>query len=736
MADDPNMDGPGQDPALPKGAQNTLRNMGFSADAKAADTTPTYKMVGDSKIAISKYHGKVWKNRKETAEKILKDNVDAWKEAISYHNADQQSHRNSTEGVVSGNISARQRINDVNSETENIVFANVATMIPAIYAKNPDIEFTPTDDANGDHAELIEKVVNALLVKKVAPGVNLKPKVKKAITMALLTNEAWACLDWVTKEDSTDQAMQDLATISQKLEKAKNSKEIEELEGQLQALDDSVAMLSPPGCLISTKMPWEVLTDPTAVDDDFTDATWQMYSVMLSWTFVRAKYAEKDSNGNYKSVYEPTHILASTSSEGIQDQINNFTLFNTSTDNEWSKMGFDDKTSYDAAKYCKCWYIWDKSTRRVYLYHDKYWTWPLWVWDDPYKLDRFFNLFRLNFHTSPDKTRSKGEVSYYLDQQDAINEINDEEARARLWAKRHIFYDKNSIKDATELEKFLKGVDNTAFGIDIPDGKKVEDILGSVKMPSMSMKDLFNVDRKLQAIDRISSVSDIMRGAQFKTNTTNQAVETYNSITNQRIDERIDSVEDFVGDIGWGITQLVLQFMTAEEVASLIGQNASAWQNMAPEEISAHFNMQVVGGSSAKPTSENKKKQAVQVGQVLGQFAQSAPAAVLKVTLKMFQRAFDEVEVDDWGQIDQEAEAQLQRGSSMPGQPGQPQQPQGDIPPEIQAEVQKLPPPIQQAFMAALQKGVPPDKALQLIQQELQQRGGGQPNGAGPPPQQ
>jgi hypothetical protein len=108
----------------------------------------------------------------------------------------------------------------------------------------------------------------------------------------------------------------------------------------------------------------------------------------------------------------------------------------------------------------------------------------------------------------------------------------------------------------------------------------------------------------------------------------------------------------------------------------------------------------------------------------------------------MFQKAFREIEVDDWGQIDQEAAQQLQQGNSTPGGPPQPgggqPQPgggQGNIPPEIQQQVQQLPPPVQQAFMAAIQKGVPPDKALQLIQQELQQAQQ-RSNGAGPPPQQ
>lgn len=711
---------PADDSALPQGAQNTMRNMGLDDAPKAVKAGPVYKVVGDSKVPVSKYHGSVWKKRKELGVKLLKNNISAWMEAIAYHDYDQQGHRNPSDGSVSGNTMVRRRVNDMNSETENVVFANVATMIPSLYTKNPDCEITATSTANDKAADQLEMLVNALFARKIAPGVNLKVKAKKGIVLALLTNEAWACVDWIKKADSSDKAIEDLNKIADSLANAKDAKEVETLEGQLMALDEKVAILGPSGLDVSLKNPWEVVVDPASRNDDFTDAQWMMYYEMLPWTYIRAIYGKKDDNGNWVSMYEPTHMLNATTTQGVDDQINNFTLFAGDETTDYQKFGYDDRESFDASKYCKVWYVWDKSTRRVYMYHDKAWDWPLWVWDDPLKLEGFFNLFRLNFHTAPEKTRSKGEVSYYLDQQDAINEINDEEARARLWVKRHILFNTKIIKDKTTLDKILKGVTEEAMGIDLPEGAKFEDVLGSLRPPSMAFKELFNTDRKMQAIDRISSVNDIQRGAQFKTNTTNKAVETYDSISNQRIDERVDSVEDWIGSIAWACAQLCLQYMQPDQVAAIIGDDkAAGWANIPAEEIRGKFDVQVVGGSAQKPTSDNKKKEAVQVGQVLGQFAQAAPSAVLKITLGLFQKAFDLDDID-WESIDQEAQQVLQQGNSQPGA-GQPQP--GAITPEIAQALQQLPPQAQQAFKEAVAKGVPAQAAIAEIQKQL---GGGQ----------
>jgi hypothetical protein len=128
-----------------------------------------------------------------------------------------------------------------------------------------------------------------------------------------------------------------------------------------------------------------------------------------------------------------------------------------------------------------------------------------------------------------------------LDQQDAINDINSEIARGRQWAKRNVLFNKN-VTDKEAVEQVLKGDDGTARGVDVPEGQSMKDVIFSFVPPSMQFPEFFSTDSKFAAINRITGINDAMRGAQFKTNTTNKAVEAYNQNVDIRVDERSDAV--------------------------------------------------------------------------------------------------------------------------------------------------------------------------------------------------
>jgi hypothetical protein len=159
----------------------------------------------------------------------------------------------------------------------------------------------------------------------------------------------------------------------------------------------------------------------------------------------------------------------------------------------------------------------------------------------------------------------------------------------------------------------------------------------------------------------------------------------------------------------------------------------------------AAFSVQVVGGSTQKLTSQQKKQEAVQIGQVMAQYVRAAPASALKVSLKMMSEAFDDfvISKEDWDSI--AGEVQMMAQSQQGGAPGQGQQgaPPGGPPPpdsgppmqagggvQIAAQVvqilQQLPPPVLQAIGGALAQGVPP---AEIFKQMLASQGSNGPQG-------
>jgi len=692
------------DPTLPSEVEQTIEETtGGEIEAPRPANrkqAPSYKVVGDSKIPVSDKQGSVWKSRKEIAIKSLGDLPEAWEEAIRYFENDQTGHRQITSRHGVGNNVGNQRINENVTETENVIFANVTTMVPTLYARNPSIEITTDSEQFQRAATQVERLVNAIIAKRSHPGISLKSKAKRAVVTSLLTNRSWINIGWTFKDDSSDKAFDDLQRISEGYLKADTTKEIEELEGQLETLEKNIAILTPAGPWAKFKGPHQVLVDPASEEMDASDAKWIMVSDFMPTQSLLARYATKDRDSKqWKSIFAPTHIMRmSSDGEDSHEDIDAFSLFQSGKSAK--DHGFEDEESFEAAQLTLVWFVWDKVTRRLLLFSDKDWAWPLWVWDDPYQLENFYPIYPLTFHLGPAGPMTKGEVSYYLDQQDAINEMNDEEKRARRWARKNIFFNKN-LTNRDDVEAVLNGPDGTARGLDLPEGFRLQDVIGSVIPPGINIRELYDKELKYRAIDRISSVSETLRGAQFKTNTTNDAVQANVSASNMRVDEKSDAIEDWLGAIGWGLAQMCLINMDQEMVASFIGrEQAEGWVNYSPEEIRANFSMRVVGGSSKKPTSQAKKSEALEMGQVLGQFVNAAPGPVLTIMLQVMEQAFDEIVMkqEDWTSLKEAIAQQAQQGPGGGGGEADPKE-------AIKQLLSQLPPQLQQQVVAALQQG-------------------------------
>jgi hypothetical protein len=706
--------------------ERSFEKAGAGRKTQQPENVPLYRVVGDSKIPVSRAAGELWASRKEQGLHGRSDMEANWDEAIRYYDNDQTQYRTQEEARA-GNRASR-RLNNAWSETENVVFANCSIMVPMLYAKNPHVEFTSETDQGKERAKCLERLLNKLLSQKNAPGLNFKGIARRMVLTALLTNAAIVKIGWTKKVDSSEEAIAELQQLSVELEEAKTKKEILEVEGKIKALEERISLLSPSGPWARNLLPHRLVADPTGTKPDFSDSGWLMEWDYLPTEYINAVYATKHGE-EFRSTYEPTHILkAGTTTQSVDDTVNNFSLLNQDK-MDAASHGYSNVRAFQAAQYTKVWYVWDKTTRRVLMFADNNWKWPLWVWDDPLRLPRFFPYFRLWFHEAVNSQSPKGEVSYYLDQQDAINEIADEIRRGRQWAKRNVLYNKNSIAQE-DVEQVLRGDDGTARGVDIPEGTKLQDHIFSFVPPALNMPEFFNPETKFAAINRITGINDAMRGAQFKTNTTNKAVDAYQQNTDIRVDERTDLIEDVIGDIAWNIACLCMMNWEANDIAPIVGPElAQAWVKVNdPREFETQFNARVEGGSIAKPNSREKKQQALELAQIMGQFANAAPAIII-VMMKMIENAFDEVVIDDadWQMIMQTMMASLQKAGGGPGEGGNPEE-QGPTPPasdeELMAQVKEriaqLPTAAQAKLQEMVQSGMPPAEALEQIEAELQ----------------
>ncbi len=696
-----------------------------------APKTNSFEMIGDLRIPVSSKRGKMWQSRVAAGKKKLDPYKDAWNEAIGYYLNDQTLERNGAK------IKSSRIRKDSSSEIENIVFANISAATPRIYAQNPRMEITSNfdDPAAKDFGTVAERLCNVLINKNENPGLGLKAKVRRGVTVAQLTNLVWAEVDFVKKDESSEQAYADIKLISAQLEKAKDIKEIEELEAKLLAIDEKYDMLAPGGPSVTILRADEVIVDPNVTEHGFNDAMWMAKKKMFPTKFLEVKYMRQDKEGKQALIFKPDHIIKNKiDAEGEEP----FSIFEK--DSEPEAYGYTNKDDFENAKMSAVWYIWDKITRRVEMYLESDWKWPMWVWDDPLKLQRFFPFIPLSLVTPVIGPYSKGEVSYYLDQQDAINDINEHQRLARRWARHNVWFNSNYIDDVTMARVLEGGSKNGAHGLKLPEGVKIEDVIYSILPPGSNFMSLFDKSPQYAAIDRVAPVNEVARGGQYKTNTTNKAIDQYSQSRTVRTDDKVDMVEDWITEIMWSVLQLCLMNYDEQSIVPLLGPiDAKTWGSVAPlppEQINATISsFQAASGSTQKPNSREKKENAMEMSQVLGQFGSSTPAALI-VSLKALENAFDEVVIkeEDWALIRQSIEAQIgiqtadaakiasegglnaQQAAMQEQQMGaQEQQAQPIDPAMVEEYLATLPPEVGQQIAQIIQSGVDPVEAITQV---------------------
>lgn len=659
----------------------------FNPDAEQTappQPQPLYQQYEGSKIVISKQVGKYWKNKYEAAVTAYEEIRNAWEEIYRYYNHSQNKTIQTPRGTFRRGDSS-----------ENVIFSNLNIMLPAIYSRDPDVTCNTNDKADEPFINCLEALLNAIFQRKNL--LNAKPKIKKAAGVALLTNFGVLKLDWTKKDDSIEAAASEMQRISTELVTAKDQEKVDELYGQMQSLESTMDLLKPGGPSLGNVLPHNLVIDPYAEQPDGADAAWMCETVYFPTAGLIEKFTFKEDETTEKNpvrnlIYKPTHKAAFSDgalSGGRDDGLGLVLRALDGAGDVPTSFEEEGRRAYIDLYYTECKLLWDKHLKRVLLFHCDDWTWPLWVWDDPLGISRFFPYFIVSMTMSTGGTVSIGEAGYILDQQDEINDINRQVARIRRSVFDYFYYNQDVITQ-DEAEKFIGGIRGDTvggkhiLGVKAGEGGKIQEMIQAFAPPSLQYEMLFDKPKIFDSVNRITNTSDALRGVQFKTNTNVASVQSYQESMRLSVGAKVDVIEDTVADVALALAELCVQNMSSEEVASLVGEDlAQNWQQMTVQQFTQKYSVNVVAGSMEKPNSIFKKKEAIEVAQAVGQFARAAPGSVTKIMLGVLQQAFTEVAIkpEDWEGLTNEINASMQKGApaggagpapGVQGQPGRP----------------------------------------------------------------
>src|SRR6266853_1103720 len=227
---------------------------------------PVYRIYEGSRIAISSNVGKYWQRKIQAAIKAYEPVAIVWDETFKYYNNNHSKAIESSRGIFKRG-----------DGTENVVYSNLNIMLPAVYSKDPDITCSTVDESEAPFCKTLETLLNTQIRQKL----NAKPRIKKAVGIGLLTNFGILKLDYTRKDDSREIAVQQMTTITVALAKAKTQAEVEQLYGQLEALEMNMEVMRPSGPSLANVLPHNLIVDPYAELQDGTDAEWMAERVHL-----------------------------------------------------------------------------------------------------------------------------------------------------------------------------------------------------------------------------------------------------------------------------------------------------------------------------------------------------------------------------------------------------------------------------------------------------------------------
>ena len=614
-----------------------------------------FRLLAENAIPIPPTTGERFAEFFEDNLKRMKEFHIRWKAAIEAYNLT-GSYEQTNKGEV---------------PQENFVRIVVESLIDFTYMRNPQGEFTSTDPEGKDLANVVTKAVTALVNKRAFPGLNLKPKLEKQIMFAHLTNLGLLKLEYQSPKGSIEEVLEVLEKTRVKIKEENDPEKAGKLYALLDILQRELEVRRHSGISLRFVSPFAMVVGPEADDYDFSSSQLLMERELIREDFIKAEYMIfNEEDNSYKYRYDQNTLLATTAENknvtaaSTAEQILNDLL-----------PDMDDLQKQTIAKgKVPCVWVYDRTTRLKYLYIEGNWQTPLWVYEDEMLLSRFFPFFALGFTRPLQSIIQDGEVSRYIAHQHQLNNINVEIAAVRRAAFNTFLYDSSAI-DRIEVEKIFKEIDTPsrqkkAIGVKLKDNEKgLDQILVPLKMPFAQFTEIFNKDELLKSLDRASRISDAQKGAEFRTNTTNKAIDTYNEYASNRIEGLTDRIEDNVESVFWSIAELVVSKFDDKAIAKLLNlDDAAKFKPMSVEDFNSRYNLVVASGSTEKPTSMAKKKEASQIIQMLGQFGTAAPRTVLSVVAKLLRAAFSRslVTDKDLEMLEKEGAANMQKGISAP----------------------------------------------------------------------
>ena len=245
---------------------------------------------------------------------------------------------------------------------------------------------------------------------------------------------------------------------------------------------------------------------------------------------------------------------------------------------------------------------------------DKFLVSPI---DIPFAFGHPFVMLR-NYDV-PDHFYPMGELEAIEPLQLELNETRTQMMNHRKRFSRKWLY-KESAFDADGRNALESDEDNIMVPV------VSEDQLGNVVAPMpavISPPEFYNQSNLISSdIDRVSGVSEYMRGALPEIRRTATEAAIAQDAANARASDKLAAIERTIADCARRLVMLAQQYMTGEQVIRIVGESSvPAWLNFDRDYVTGEFDFDVEGGSTAPVNESFRRQMALQVVDAMAPFA-------------------------------------------------------------------------------------------------------------------
>lgn len=528
----------------------------------------------------------------------------------------------------------------------NLIYANQSTIVPHIYAKNPEIAVSPSKAVTPARYQQVKKfaqTMEVVLQRMFVLDTQLKKRMRGALYSVMDTGDGWLKMiyqrdypsDPLLKQRIHD-SQDNLARIERLINETRevdSSKDLEaqrdELKVMLDAMQKQVEVVVSEGLVID-----RILTDDILVLDrtliDF-DAYVQADAIDHMVWMTKDEYVE---------------ITGRPLPENNGPNIYHERKHHDDKRNTGSSAGVKKPGGIELVCVHEVWHL---RTNTVYTFADGAKEWAREPYQPERMGERWYPFFRLGWNLQDGTHEAIPDVTLQRDLQDEYNASRTQWKAAREGSKPlRIIRGNGSL-----TEQDVKNIQNAkADEYVVVDGRADTPLSNDIAQLDSYAVDMavYDTNPIRGDMELVAGRGDAAAGGVVEAKTATEA-EIQQAGLMSRSEYRRDVTEDLITEMATCAAQMLLQEMTVPQIQFIAGQDA-VWPQMAKMEVFALINIEVRAGSTGKPNQQKEREQWTQLHPMLAQTIQQIfelrmmgnfqLAEVLSKLLKETLRRFDE----------------------------------------------------------------------------------------------